>query len=195
MKTSLTPYGWLFAFLSSIALLTFALTQIGCTQAQTQAGLADAQTAANVLETINADTGGAVTLFTQAAVDKALVSTHNSGDVGVVNAAIVEGAAALKVQTAAAAAGASSTTGQTLTTAVLVDPAVINTGAAAAAGPTGTPVETTPPVPASAAILKVQTEIRAEYGSMSKESIYDLRRAGDKPRTMVAKDDGDFYIF
>lgn len=132
-----------------------AISLSGCTVAQVQAGLSDAQTAANILETINTDTGGGVTLFTQALVDKALTSTHNSGDIGIVNATIAEGAAALKVQTAASQAGVSSTAGQSLTTAVLTDPAVINTGAAAAAGATGSAVPT--------AMFKISTHPRPIY--------------------------------
>lgn len=167
----------------------------GCSTAQVQAGLSDAQTASNILETINTDTGGGVTLFTQALVDKALTSTHNGGDVGIVNATIAEGAAALKVQQAAKAAGISSTTAQTLTTGVLTDSAVIDTGAAAAAGATGAPTT----------MRKVPTRSywAAELRPWSGEhNPYDVSLTGkhikhlwEKPQMVANADDGAPLIY
>lgn len=115
-----------------IGLLFVAVSLCACTQTQLTEGETAAQTAANVLETVNTATDGGVTLLTQALVDKGLASTHNSGDVDVVNAAIAEGAAALKVQVAAKAAGVSPVAAQTMTTAVLTDPNTIALGATAA---------------------------------------------------------------
>jgi len=128
------------------ALLAATLVLVACSTAQIATAEAEAtaaaETAENVLETVNTDTGGGVTLLTQSLVNKALISTHNAGDQAVVDAAIAEGAAALKVQVAAQSAGLSSTDAQTLTTAVLVSPTTTIIGATAAA----------PAIPANAAV-------------------------------------------
>lgn len=134
--------------MKKITILSLALVMCACTQTQLTEGEVAAQTAANALETVNTATGGGVTLFTQAVVDKALTSTHNSGDIAVVNAAIAEGEVALKAQLAAKTA--SPMTGQAITTAILTDPNTIETGAEAAAAvinpPAALPFTSTPVV-------------------------------------------------
>lgn len=47
----------------------------------------------------------------------------------------------------------------------------------------------------STSMLKIHSEIRAEYGSVSRNSIYDLHRVGEKPHAMVAVIDDAPLIF
>lgn len=126
-----------------VGLLFVAVSLCACSTTQLSETESAAETAANVLETINTDTGGGVTLFTQAAANAALKATHNTGDQAIVDATIAEAATALKFQQAAANAGVPSSTSQVVTTAILTDPATIQIGATAAqqASSTGATVQ------------------------------------------------------
>jgi hypothetical protein len=124
-----------FTAILGLTVLT-ACTAAQLSSAESQATAA-AQTAENVLETINTDTGGAVTILTTAGANAALKATHNNSDVAIVDATIAEAAAAAKIQSAAASVGATPPDAQALTTTFLTSPSATAIGAQAV--PASTP--------------------------------------------------------
>lgn len=185
-------------FTSIIALCLSAFFSIGTTgcasngtltpAAQTDASNVENAllTAANVLQQLN--TG----LQTAApTVETLLTLTHNQGDAQSVNNIVATTAAATpalttllaNVQTAIKAA----------TTPASQIAAVNAATTPAAIAQIVAPIAAAAP---STSMLKIHADLRNEYGSTAKESIYDLHKAGQKPRTMVAsQDDGAPIIF
>lgn len=120
------------AMLCITAALTLNLTT-GCTSAQFQSGLTSAEsaawTAASAYETVNAATGG---VLTKTILNSALVATHNSGDIAVVDAGASIADSVISAQAAAHTAGVTSPAGlQAVATTVLSDPGTIAKAAAA----------------------------------------------------------------